>query len=117
LTRLEAHQPTNKKGNTSLNTSTIAYAAGLGLSLAACNAAISPTQIANVACIGAQAGAAVGVTVTADASAGPNATIGAAQTQGTATAIQKTVADACPIIVAGVSAINSASKASSSAGK
>jgi hypothetical protein len=104
-----------------LNASTTAFAAGLGLSLAGCNAAISPTQIANVACIGAQAGAAVGVTVTAhanaDTNAGPNATNAAAQAQGTATAIQKTVADACPIIVTGVSAINSASKASLSAGK
>jgi len=98
-------------------TSTIAYAAGLGLSLAGCNAAISPRQIASVACIGAQAGAAVGVTVTADANAGPNPTNAAAQAQETATAIQKTVADACPIIVTGVNAINSASKASLSAGK
>jgi hypothetical protein len=114
LTRLEACQ---QQRNTSLNPSTIAYAAGLGLSLAGCNAAISPTQIASVACIGAQAGAAVGVTVTADANAGPNATNAAAQAQETATAIQKTVADACPIIVTGVSAINSASKASSSTGK
>jgi len=95
-----------------LNPSTIAFAAGLGLSLAGCNAAMSPTQIANVACMGAQAGAAAGVTVMADANAGPNATSAAAQAQGTATAIQKTVADACPIIVTG----NSASKASLSAG-
>jgi hypothetical protein len=111
---LEAHQ---QQRNTSLNASTIAFAAGLVLSLAGCNAAISPTQIANIACIGAQAGAAVGVTVTADANAGPNATNAAAQAQGTATAIQNTVADACPIIVTGVSAINGASKASLSAGK
>jgi hypothetical protein len=111
---LEAHQ---QQRNTSLNASTIAFAAGLVLSLAGCNAAISPTQIANIACIGAQAGAAVGVTVTADANAGPNATNAAAQAQGTATAIQNTVADACPIIVTGVSAINGAAKASLSAGK
>jgi DNA-binding FrmR family transcriptional regulator len=59
------------------------------------------------------------VTVTADANAnaGLNATNAAAQAQGAVTAIQKTVADACPIIVTGVSAINSASKASLSAGK
>ena len=100
-----------------MNSSTIIFVAGLGLSLAGCNAATSPTLIANVACIGAQAGAAVGVTVTADANAGPNATTAAAQAQGTATAIQKTVAEACPIIVTGVSAINTASKASLSAGR
>jgi hypothetical protein len=100
-----------------LNPSIIVFAVGLGLSLAGCNAPINPTQIANVACIGAQAGAAVGVTVTVDANAGPNATNAAAQAQGTATAIQKTVADACPIIGTGVSAINSASKASLSAGE
>jgi hypothetical protein len=114
LTRLEAHQ---QQRNTPLNPSTIAFAAGLGLSLAGCDAAISPTQIANVACIGAQAGAAVAVTMTADANAGLNATNAAAQAQGTASAIGKTVADACPIIVTGVNAINSASKASLSAGK
>jgi hypothetical protein len=116
LTRLEAHQ---QQRNTPLNPSTIAFAAGLGLSLAGCDAAISPTQIANVACIGAQAGAAVAVTVTADANAnaGLNATNAAAQAQGTASAIGKTVADACPIIVTGVNAINSASKTSLSAGK
>jgi hypothetical protein len=104
------HSPTQR--NTSLHAYTIAVAAGLGLSLAGCNAGISPTQIANVACIGAQAGAAVGVTMTADAT-GSNAT----NAQGTATAVQNTVADACPIIVTGVGAISSASKTSSSAGK
>lgn len=100
-----------------MNASAIVFTAGLGLSLAGCSAAISPTQFANIACTGAQAGAAVGLTVTADANAGPNAASAAGQAQGTATAIQKTVADACPIIVTGVSAIDSASKASLSAGK
>jgi hypothetical protein len=75
------------------------------LSFAGCNS-MTPAQIANVSCNGAEAGAAVAVAVTTDANTGANATKAAAQTQQTASAIQKAIGDACPIVVTSVNAIN-----------
>lgn len=97
-----------------MHPSTIAYVAGLGLSLTACNAVINPTQIADVACIVAQAGSAIGAAA-ADANAGTNGTNAAVRAQKTTTTTQKLVANACPIIETSADLINSAS--SLSAGK
>jgi hypothetical protein len=65
---------------------------------------MTPTQIAAASCAGAEAAAAVGSVVTADANVGANATAAAGRAQQTAGAVQKAVGDACPVIVSGVKA-------------
>ena len=90
----------------------ILAALAASLSAAGCNA-LTPTQIAAVSCAGAQAGAAVSVAVTTDANTGANATKAAAQAQQTASAVQKAIGDACPILVTSVNALNAGAPAGS----
>ena len=66
--------------------------------LAGCNA----VTVANVACIGAEAGASVAVTVTSDAAGANDAR--------TAAKVAKVIQGACPGIVAGVTAVAAAAK-------
>lgn len=74
----------------------------LAASLSGCN--LTSSQIANVACTVGATGAQVGVIVTSDAASGSNV----AKAAPTAAQIQKTIADTCPVIVAGVAAANAA---------
>jgi hypothetical protein len=87
------------------------YISCMCIALVACNAT-APTQVANIACIGAQTGASVAVAVTADVSVAANPTKAATQAQATAAA-QKTVGDVCPLLVSGVSAMGRAGVVSS----
>ena len=82
---------------------------GWTLSLAGCNG-LTTAQIANVSCVGAEAGAELAVVVASDVNAGGNATKAAGRAQQTASIVQKTVGDACPILVGGVSALSAAAK-------
>jgi hypothetical protein len=84
----------------------------VGLSVAGCNS-MTPTQIANVTCLGAQTSATIAAAATADANIDRDATNRVAQAQKTAAAIQKTVGDICPAVVTGVDAINAAATGTS----
>ncbi len=99
-----------------MRSATILVVLASSLSVAGCNT-MTPAQIANVSCSGAEAGTAVAVTATTDANTGANTTKGAAQAQQTASAIQKAVGDACPIIVTSVNALNAAAPSGGGAGQ
>jgi hypothetical protein len=88
--------------------------AGLGLSLAACNA-VTATSVADVACLGAEMGSAVAVVAATDANIGSNGSKRATQAQIIAKAVQKAVGDTCPLIATGVDAIATATARSGSA--
>lgn len=92
-----------------LNTPTFLF---LGLALAGCNS-MTTSEMASVACLGAETTSTVAAIVASDASAASN---GASATHAArvTSAVQKTVSDVCPIITAAAAAMTALSPAASS---